>query len=98
MAAAAVSRNGTIPRVSTSPGLAVATPPEKRRRGAAAMKEGGRREGASSRSGKRPGTTELRRMNAAELAAKKLLLPFIDELSFIEISLAEVTIKYQRKY
>lgn len=29
-------------------------------------------------------------MDAAELAAKKLLLPFINELSFVEIALAEV--------
>ena len=56
------------------------------------MKEGGRRQGLTSRSAKRPGT-EAKRMSAAELAAKKMLLPFIDELAFIEISLAEVTIK-----
>lgn len=30
------------------------------------------------------------RMDAADLAAKKLLLPFINELSFVEIALAEV--------
>lgn len=36
------------------------------------------------------GETE-ERMNAAELAAKKMLLPFINELSFIEIALAAVS-------
>lgn len=30
------------------------------------------------------------RMNPADLAAKKMLLPFINELSFIEIALGEV--------
>lgn len=29
-------------------------------------------------------------MGAADLAAKRLLLPFINELSFVEIALAEV--------
>lgn len=46
---------------------------------------------------KRPGTAEAGRMSAADLAAKKLLLPFIDELSFIEISLAEVTQIWEAK-
>lgn len=31
------------------------------------------------------------RMSAADLAAKKMLLPFISELSFIEIALAAVS-------
>lgn len=87
-------RHGSIQRIATPPGRAVATPPEKRRRGVAALGEGVRRQGGgSSRSSKRPESTQAaKKMSAAELAAKKLLLPFIDELSFIEIALAEVNV------
>ncbi|CAM9206188.1 unnamed protein product, partial [Scytosiphon promiscuus] len=43
----------------------------------------------TSESRKRRGTTEADvRLSAADLAAKKMLLPFINELSFIEIALA----------
>lgn len=39
-----------------------------------------------------PETTDSARMTASELAAKKMLLPYIDKLSFIEIALAQVNV------
>lgn len=96
---------GNLPNIAQVPvaarGLTLETPPEKRRREEENGPRRGKRRGqeqpvvAGSSAGrnaeeKKGATGANGRMDAAELAAKKLLLPFINELSFVEIALAEV--------
>lgn len=89
------------PAAASQRGPAVDTPPEKRHQGeknGSTQGERGRRRqqavavtpaaAAAAVAGSTVGVDE--RMNPADLAAKKMLLPFINELSFIEIALEEV--------
>lgn len=94
------------PAAVSRQGPAVDTPPERRRRDetpgsgqgerrrrqqpitpAAAMAAGSL---AGRKTRQEEPIVETERMNPADLAAKKMLLPFINELSFIEIALEEV--------
>lgn len=88
------SQHGGLPNIHATLGPAVDTPPEKLRCNDVNpknKKQGVYRRRVAGTPGSAGATTmEGDRMSASDLAAKKMLLPFIDKLAFIEIALAEV--------
>lgn len=93
---------GGFRRVSQplSQGPAVGTPPEHDNRRRRPQGNGGSRNdqrrrpvaaAGSPEEMRRAGRSDASRISTTELAAKKMLLPYIDKLAFIEIALAQVS-------